>query len=81
MVYLTEDKISKDLIKDLTFFIDTHPTFKGKIVDDMIKILEKQGYLSIDQWHVLERIYHEWHVAEYIQKKMRLPKEEDENRN
>ncbi|HZI70322.1 MAG TPA: hypothetical protein VFD60_04085 [Nitrososphaeraceae archaeon] len=59
----------EEYINDLTFFIDTHPTYDGKLIDGIIDYYEKNGSLSKSQYDVLKNVYEKWKVSEYIQNK------------
>jgi hypothetical protein len=66
---LTESEYIGALIEDLLFFIDDHPSFNGKIVDEIIDYYEKNEKLTPKQYISLVEIYEKWRVGPYIRKK------------
>lgn len=57
----------QSLIDDLTFFIDIHPKFNGKLVDDIITQYERNGTITEKQITTLLSIHSDWKVSEYLQ--------------
>jgi hypothetical protein len=68
--YLNQENHIESLISDLTFFIDTHPSFQGKLVDEIIESYEKTGVITKKQLQALESIHDKWNVSHYLQMKM-----------
>lgn len=57
-------EIDEEMITELVFFIDTHPTFDGKIVDGILNSIE-QEQLTSKQYEALKNIYTNWNVHQY----------------
>lgn len=57
------------LIDHLIFFVDSHPKYDGKFIDDVLDVYENHGELTQNQISALLEIYEKWKVADYLKTK------------
>lgn len=61
-----------ELISDLIFFIDTHPTFDGSYIDSIVDDYERDEKITPKQYETLVKIHQEWRVCEYVMNKKQV---------
>ncbi len=61
-----------EIIEEMKFFIDNHPTFDGATMDALIGVYEEKGALTDRQEEAIRNVHQKWHVHEFCQKKSKI---------